>query len=192
MLQRSECRVCQGTGVQMIQTSSMLGLVHRSVPTACGTCAGTGFSTTLPTCKICQGQGLVGNESEICRSCNGTGHVDAFALIPAELLRAGIHFHRRCDHCGTDDFEVRSEIKREKMYKTWDDAEELRQFDYVERIAVACTRCSNHYDITIDPAYHKAIDSETAMELERLGLDLSFLFQAGIVPPAALQERPQA
>ena len=192
MLQRSECHSCQGTGVQMIQTSSMLGLLHRTVPAPCGTCGGNGHSVSLPVCKICQGRGLVGNESEICRSCNGTGHVDAFALIPLELLHTGTHFQRRCDMCGSDDFEIRSEIKQEKLYMTWDDAVELRQYELVERIAVACTRCPNKYDITIDPAYHKMIDSDTAQELERLGVDLNFLYQSENAPLAARPEQPQA
>src|SRR5688500_5011923 len=190
MLQKSECPVCQGTGVQMIQTSSMLGLLHRMVPAPCGTCGGAGQSIGLPACKICIGRGLVGNESEICRSCNGTGHVDAFALIPADLLHTGTHFKRRCDSCGNDDFEVKSEVQSAKLYKTWDSAEELREFELVEKVAVACTRCPNHYDITIDPSYHKVIDSETAEELERLGIDLTFLYQGGPGQPRAAQELP--
>jgi hypothetical protein len=176
----------------MIQTSSMLGLLHRSVPSPCGTCGGTGKSLALPTCKICQGRGLVGNESEICRSCNGTGHVDSFAMIPLELLHSGTHFHRRCDSCGNDDFEIRSEIKSEKQFRSWEDIEELRQYELVEMVAVACTRCMNHYDITIDPAYHKVLDGETARELELLGLDLTFLYQSGSVPQAAPPAQPQA
>jgi hypothetical protein len=192
MLQRSECQVCQGTGVRMIQTSSMLGLLHKTVPTPCGTCAGTGHSTALPACIICRGQGLVGNESEICRSCNGTGHVDSFAMIPLELLHNGTHFRRRCDSCGNDDFEIRSEIKSEKLFKTWDDAEELRQYELVERVTVACTRCPNRYDITIDPAYHKVLDNDTAMELERLGLDLTFLYSGNAPQGAPPAQSPAA
>jgi hypothetical protein len=192
MLQRSECQVCQGTGVLMVQTSAMWGLLSKTVPSPCGTCAGSGHSLALPACKICQGRGLVGNESEICRSCNGTGHIDSFAMIPLELLHPGTQFHRRCDSCGSGEFEIRSEIKSEKLYKTWDDAEEFRQYELVEKVAVSCTRCPNHYEITIDPAYHKVLDSDTAMELENLGLDLTFLYQAESAQPAVRQEQPQA
>src|SRR5690349_4026649 len=138
MLQRSECQVCQGTGVQMIQTSAMWGLLSKTVPAPCGTCGGNGHSIALPACKICQGRGLVGNESEICRSCNGTGHVDSFAMIPLELLHKGTLFQRRCDMCGNDDFEICSEIKSEKQFKSWEDIEELRTYELVERVTVAC------------------------------------------------------
>ena len=189
MLQKSECPWCQGTGVKMIQTSSMLGLLHRTVPAPCGNCGGLGHSTELPACKICQGRGLVGNESEICRSCNGTGHVDSFAMIPAELLRAGTRFRRRCDKCGNDDFEITNDIKSEKLYKTWESSEELREYELVEKVNVKCAGCSNSYAITIDPSYHSVLDSDTALELERLGIDLSFLYQAGLGRSAAAQEQ---
>jgi hypothetical protein len=176
----------------MIQTSSMLGLMRRTVPTACGNCGGIGYSVDLPTCKICQARGLVGNESEICRSCNGTGHIDSFAMIPAELLHSGTHFRRRCDKCGDDDFEITSEIKSEKLYKTWESSEELREYELVEKVTVACSGCHNSYAITIDPAYHKVLDNDTTLELERLGIDLSFLYQAGSGRSAAAPEQQPA
>jgi len=192
MLQRSECPMCIGTGVQMVQTSAMWGLVHRSVPTTCSHCHGQGHLIELPPCKICQGRGLVGNESEICRSCNGTGHIDAFAMIPAELIHPGTRFQRRCESCGSDEFEIRSEIKSEKLYKTWESTEELRDYELLEKVAVACTQCRNAYEIIVDPAFHKLIDPDTAQELERLGMDLSFMYQARPAQQAAALEQPQA
>ncbi len=191
MLQRSDCPHCQGTGVQMIQTSSMLGLLHRTVPTPCGSCAGAGHSVALPACNVCDSRGLVGNESEICRSCNGTGHIDAFALIPTEMIQPGVSFKRRCDMCGNDDFEIKSPVERQKLFRTWDASEELREFDLIEKVRVACSRCPNGYEIKIDPNYHKALDGDTAQELERLGLDLSFLYQPP-GSPAAQQAPPPA
>jgi DnaJ-class molecular chaperone len=191
MLQRSDCPDCNGTGVQMIQTSSMWGLIQRAVPAPCGTCGGAGHSTELPTCKKCNGRGLVGNESEICRSCNGTGHIDSFAMIPPQLLHPGTVFHRRCDQCSSDEFEIRSDIQHQKVYKTWDAAEELREYETVDNVKVSCTRCSNSYEIIIDPAFHKLLDHDTAQELQRLGLDLSFLYQLP-AEQAAARELQQA
>jgi hypothetical protein len=169
----------------MIQTSSMLGLLHRTVPTPCATCAGTGHLIQLPVCHVCDARGLVGNESEICRSCNGTGHIDAFALIPLELIKPGVNFQRRCDKCGNEQFQIRTPVEQQKLYKTWDAAEELRQYELVERVRVSCSRCPNAYEITIDPLFHQAINVDDQQEIERLGIDLSFLYQGQSASPAA-------
>jgi DnaJ-class molecular chaperone len=185
MLQKAECPMCQGSGVTMLQTSAMWGLVKRDVPVTCDNCRGSGFLVGLPACTVCTGHGLLGNESEVCRSCNGTGKMDSFALIPTDLLVNGTIFHRRCEQCNNDTFEIRSEIEHHKVFNSWEAIEELRSYELIDRVKVGCTVCNHGYHIQIDPAYHQDIDPDTAIEFERLGLNLNFLYQARPGRPAA-------
>jgi RecJ-like exonuclease len=172
----------------MVQTSSMWGLMKRELPTTCEDCHGQGYTVDIPVCEICDGRGLVGNESEVCRSCNGTGKVDSFALIPLALLIPSTHFQRRCEQCGSDFFELRTPVQQKKIYRSWDPVEELREYELVDTVSVACTQCGNAYDIQVDPKYHQPLDPDAAAEFERLGLNLGYMYQPRAQAPSESAE----
>jgi DnaJ-class molecular chaperone len=188
MLSRTNCPHCAGTGINVIQTSSLWGLLRKDVPSTCTHCSGHGRVVELAHCGKCDGRGLCGNENEICRSCNGTGKIDSFALIPMSLVRTGTQFHRRCDMCGNGTFTIISDIEQHRITKSWEDAEELRQVELSEKVRVHCNGCPNAYHIEIEPQWHNPLETSDATELEALGLDLSFLYQLRNGQPA----QPQA
>jgi DnaJ-class molecular chaperone len=187
MLIRTSCPECAGSGVQIIQTSSLWGLRKRETPVTCEACRGSGESRVLPDCEYCDGRGLVGNENEICRACNGTGHIDAFAMIPRDLLQPGTIFGRRCDSCGNSMFILESGIESYKLNRSWEAEECLRQVEIIERVKVHCSSCPHSYFIQVAPGLHKDLDEAQVAQLEDLGLDMSFLNDARRVKQGSLQ-----
>ena len=179
MLKRQNCPYCDGTGVRMIQTSSMFGLLKKELPQTCENCNGRGIVVVFDTCRFCEGQGLVGNERDICRACNGTGHADVFAFIPRNILKPGVFFERRCDQCGHGKFELTSTIEEYKLTKSWEREEELRQVEVIERVKVRCCGCGQSYYIPLDPNWNGHVDSEQIGVLEDMGLNVSFLYGKG-------------
>ena len=183
MIAKKDCPFCQGTGVRMIQGSSLFGLLKKEIPAACENCDGTGQMVETPPCTFCDGQGLVGNEREICRSCNGTGHADSFGFIPLSRLHPGTLFDRRCDKCGEHTFEILTDIEKHKLTKTWEKEEELRQVEIIERVKVRCSACNHTYFIPIDAAdttWHQELTSEEMTILEDMGINLGFMYQKGL------------
>lgn len=180
MLIRTSCPECAGSGVRIIQTSSLFGLKKKETPVTCHRCAGKGETKTLPACSFCDGRGLVGNESEICRACNGTGLIDSFALIPRDLLVPGTEFERRCDRCGEHRFRIEKPIETLKINRSWESEESLRQYEQVEQVGVRCQGCGNSYMIQVDSKLHSVLDETTVAQLEDLGLNLSFLHNQGL------------
>lgn len=187
MLVRTSCPECAGSGVRIIQTSSLFGLKKRETPTTCDACHGTGEMKSLPLCSFCDGRGLVGNESELCRSCNGTGHIDNFALIPRELLVTGTEFERRCDRCGELSFRIESPLETVKLHRSWEVEESLRQYETIERVGVKCLSCGNKYSIQVDSNFHHKLDQASVTQLEELGLNLGFLFRSSGWPQDSLR-----
>jgi len=179
MIAKRVCPMCQGTGIRMIQTSSMFGLLKKEVPSTCDHCNGQGYVLDMPTCKFCNGQGLVGNERDICRACNGTGKADSFAFIPRSQLKPGTIFERRCDKCGNATFELMSSVEEYKLTKSWEREEELRQVEMQERVKVRCTECAHTYTIPVDPELHQTLSSEEIVALEQIGVNLGFLNRPG-------------
>ena len=176
MLIRTSCPECAGSGVRIIQTSSLWGLKKRETPMTCEACGGSGETKTLPVCSFCDGRGLVGNESEICRACNGTGHIDSFALIPRDLLVPGTEFQRRCDRCGEHVFRIEKPLETVKLNRSWEAEESLRQYETIERVGVRCAGCGNSYFIQVDSSFHRPLEESVVAQLEEMGLNLSFLF----------------
>lgn len=176
MLIEKVCAFCQGTGITTIQSSSFLGLIKREIPATCEHCNGQGRVYEMSSCTFCDGQGLVGNESEICRACNGTGKVDAFAFIPKEKLKNGVIFSRRCESCGHTEFEIVGDIETVKLTKSWEREEELRQVELVERVKVRCVSCRNTYYIPIDKEQHQNLDEEQVARLARMGVNIAFMY----------------
>jgi DnaJ-class molecular chaperone len=179
MLKRHNCPYCDGTGVRMIQTSSMFGLMKKETPQTCENCNGRGFVVAFDTCRFCEGQGLVGNERDICRACNGTGRADVFAFIPRARLKPGVFFERRCDQCGQSQFEVISTIEEYKLTKSWEKEEELRLVEVMERVKVRCIGCGQTYNIPLDPQWNGELDADQVGALEDMGINVSFLYGKG-------------
>jgi hypothetical protein len=177
MITMKDCPYCQGTGVRMIESSALFGLRRKATPVTCDNCNGKGRIVETPICDFCEGQGLVGNEREICRACNGTGHCESFGFIPKVKLRPGTLFERRCDKCGEHTFEIISEIEHQKLTKTWEREEELRQVEYIDRIKVRCISCSQNYFIPVSASWHHELSTEDVGKLEDLGINLSFMYQ---------------
>lgn len=177
MLRRQVCGECSGSGVVVIETKQLWGLMSKETPTSCTDCGGRGSSWELEQCSFCEGRGLMGNESEVCRSCNGTGHADTFAFIPRELLTAGMEFQRRCERCNNHTFRLASDVRQQKIVRSWDAIEELRQVEYKEACDVECTGCGHRYMILVDPRWHVRLEQEHYAVLEDRGFDLGFLYQ---------------
>lgn len=175
MLVERKCHYCDGSGIRIIESSALLGILRRSLPTSCEYCHGRGSMLDVPTCRFCEGQGLIGNERETCRSCNGTGKADAFSFIPRESIGPGATFFRRCEQCGESSFEIVSDIEQHKLIRSWEADEELRHVEVVERVWVSCGHCSNRYDIMISDEMHKPIDAAATALLEELGIQQNHL-----------------
>lgn len=176
MIVKKQCPFCLGSGIRMVQTASLFGLLKKEVPTTCENCGGSGFIVETPVCKICEGQGLVGNEREICRACNGTGRADSFAFIPRSRLKPGQVFERHCDQCAATKFEVVSGIEQHKQYRSWENEEELRQIEIVERVKVRCMACGEGYYIPVDDDLHSELTPELVGKLEEMGVNMTYLF----------------
>jgi hypothetical protein len=165
--------------VRVVETSSLWGLRRKNTLLTCEECGGSGKVVLLPQCSFCDGRGLIGNESEICRACNGTGRIDSFALVPRTLLRPGVSFERRCDRCVGDTFEIVSAIESRKIVRSWEADESLRHVEAIECVKVKCGRCGNNYEIQLGSELHDEVPADLVAELEELGLNLSFLYQGG-------------
>jgi DnaJ-class molecular chaperone len=172
---RETCPSCQGSGVRLVQTAALFGLMKKDVPTTCENCDGSGYIVETPVCQFCEGQGLVGNERDICRACNGTGRADAFSFVPRSKLKPGLVFERRCDQCGGTSFETVSQLENHRQYRSWETEAELRQVEIVERIKVRCMNCNESYYIPIAKDMHGELTSEMIGELENLGMNVSYL-----------------
>ncbi len=163
----------------MVQTASLFGLMKKDIPTTCENCDGSGYIIETPACKFCEGQGLVGNEREICRACNGTGRADSFAFVPRSRLKPGLVFERRCDQCGAGRFETVSTLENHRQYRSWEREEELRQVELVERIKVRCMSCNESYYIPVDKDLHGELTPDMVTKLEDMGVNVSFLHSGG-------------
>ena len=176
MLVKRSCPFCQGTGLRMVQTSSLFGLLKKQIPTTCDQCDGNGYVLEFPLCPFCEGQGLVGNERELCRACNGTGRADTFGFVPRSKLKPGTFFSRRCDKCRESRFEIISNIEERKMTRSWEREEELRQVEFVEQVKVRCTSCGHTYHIPVSAEWHQELTPEMTGDLENLGVNLGFMY----------------
>jgi len=155
MLERTKCAECGGTGISFVETSAFLGLVKKQVPISCPSCGGKGYVLKLKPCAYCSGRGLVGNERELCRVCNGTGTADDFAWVPRSKLVPGTHFTRACQICHRrTSHEIMSGVESYEKTVTWEEEESLRQVQQVQRVRVRCTECDDSYWIAINPEAH--------------------------------------
>lgn len=176
MLVERNCPYCQGSGITMVETSSFLGLIKKQLPSNCNNCNGKGKLFEMPVCSLCEGQGLVGNESELCRACNGNGKVDTFSLIPRERLIPGITFSRRCAECSNNKMEIDSGIETKRLTKSWEKEEELRTVELIEQVKVKCPSCGAGYAIPVDENMHSEMNDKVVSQLENLGIDVSFIY----------------
>lgn len=158
------CESCFGTGQQSIEQKSFLGLVRKTIEIQCPDCGGTGKIYVKPKCSTCEGRGLLGDASQICPACNGTGYHDDFGLIPRTEIKPGKKFKRRCPNCQVNAwFEILSDIERKEKIISWEADESLRQREYFDQVEITCTECNYRYTVPIDKNYHKALgDREEA------------------------------
>ncbi len=164
MLVNDKCVECGGTGVSFIEASSFLGLIKKQVPINCPSCGGKGYSLKMPSCKYCRGRGLIGNEREVCRVCNGTGSGDDFAWVPRSRLKAGHSFQRVCQVCRRrTSHELLTDIIQQSTVVTWEEEESLRRTQTTERVQVQCSQCNDTYWIIVNPDMHP---NETTPEME--------------------------
>jgi DnaJ-class molecular chaperone len=164
MLVNDKCNECGGTGISFIESSSFLGLIKKQVPINCPSCGGKGFTLKMPACKYCHGRGLLGNEREICRVCNGTGSGDDFAWVPRSRLKAGNTFQRVCQVCRKKTVhEIMTDIVHQAQVVSWEEEEGLRKTQTTERVQVRCSQCSDMYWVTVNPDMHP---DETTPEME--------------------------
>jgi DnaJ-class molecular chaperone len=155
MLVNEKCAECGGTGISFIESTAFLGLIKKQVPINCPGCRGKGYALKMPTCKYCHGRGLIGNEREICRVCNGTGTGDDFAWVPHSRLLAGNTFQRVCAVCRRKTVhEILTDIVQQATTVTWEEEESLRKTQTTERVQVRCSQCSDTYWITVNPDMH--------------------------------------
>jgi len=173
---KEKCGDCDGTGVVFVETTSFLGLVRKHQPVSCSACGGKGHRLTQPQCKYCDGRGLIGNEREVCRVCNGTGYGDQFRWIPRSQLQPDRAFERSCMVCRRRTVhEITTPIQAKVEVVSWEEEEALRQKRTVERVKVACTECGDAYWIEIDPDFHPEL-SELSDEEQR-SLEENFLIR---------------
>jgi len=149
------CPECDGHGVHYYTETKFFGLVKTQVAYQCSKCNGTGKLQGEPFCPVCDGAGLIGNEREICRTCNGTGTGDGFRHIPRVSLVSGTTFGRRCDRCkGETLHELVSDIESKVIMTTWEKNEWERAKEEFERIKLECTMCGRSYQARLDKYYH--------------------------------------
>ncbi len=155
MLIKENCKECSGTGLVFIETTSFFGILKKQIPMSCASCGGKGIILREPPCKFCNGEGLIGNEREICKVCNGTGYSDEFRWIPRRKLVPGTTFSRTCGICRRrTSHEIVTDIERVEVKPRWE--EDLGQKVYIrERIKVACKECRDSYFVDIDPDFHQ-------------------------------------
>jgi DnaJ-class molecular chaperone len=160
------CSDCDGHGVHYYTESKFFGLVKTQVAYQCNKCNGTGKVRGEPYCPVCDSAGLIGNEREICRTCNGTGAGDSFRHIPRASLISGTTFNRRCDRCKAETLhEIVSDIETRAITTTWEKNELIRAKEEFERIKIECTMCGRSYHARLDKYYH----SEDGLFYDREG-----------------------
>jgi RecJ-like exonuclease len=164
MYVEEDCSYCQGSGVRTATSSSFLGLLKRTHNEHCQLCRGLGRVLVHARCEHCEGRGLIGNESETCHTCNGTGKLDEFSEIPRASLTPGTEFERHCEGCDGRTFRIAGSVTRQRTAVSWDIIDELRQFETRETVKVQCVSCSRAYDITLHKAAHREFSPE---ELDR-------------------------
>lgn len=150
-----ECPRCSGRGLTAQQTSTLFGLLRRRVTAPCALCCGQGRVRARATCRYCGGRGLLGNESEICRLCNGTGNLDEFSKLTLNELVPGVTFRRRCEKCDSGLFEIAQDIEAVRQATSWAIEEELRDYETSERIRIRCLQCANSYLVPVDRTVHE-------------------------------------
>jgi len=166
---KETCEECGGSGVVFLQTSSFLGLIRKQVPATCSSCGGKGYHLTQPQCKYCEGRGLIGNEREVCRACNGTGYGDQFRWIPRSELKLGRTFQRNCLICKRKTtFEIITPIESKEEVVSWEEEESLRKRRTIERVKVQCNECHDSYWVEIDPDFHPELSELSEEERETL------------------------
>lgn len=159
------CDNCFGSGQVSIEQKSFLGLVRKSILIQCPDCAGSGKIFIKPKCSTCDGRGLLGDASQICPACNGTGYHDDFGLIPRADIKPGKKFKRRCPNCQSNSwFEILSDIDRKEKIISWEADESLRQREYYDQVEINCTSCNYKYAVPIDKNYHHPIGSDDDKE----------------------------
>lgn len=155
MFVKEKCKDCAGSGIVYMQMSSFFGIVKKQIPMSCSTCGGKGYILKEPPCKFCNGEGLVGNEREVCRVCNGTGYSDEFRWIPRRKLTKGTTFQRVCSICKRKTIhEILTEIETVKVVPRWSEGNAEKAF-LRERVKVGCRECHDSYYVDIDPDFHK-------------------------------------
>lgn len=151
----SICPKCEGQGVLYYTTTKFFGLVKNEVAYACTECEGRGRVRGEPFCPVCDGAGLIGNERELCRTCNGTGTGDEFRHVPRGMLSEGNTFSRRCDKCKAETLhEFVTDIETKVITTTWEKDEWKRQKDEFERIKIECSVCGQSYYAKLDKYFH--------------------------------------
>ena len=153
--QEAACAECHGHGVQYYSVKRFFGLIKEQVAYACTSCGGSGKIKGEPYCPICDGAGLIGNERELCRTCNGTGTGDGFRHMPRAQLVTGNTFSRRCDKCKAESLhEFSSDIETQVITTTWEKDELKRLKEEFERIKIECSVCGQSYYAKLDKYYH--------------------------------------
>lgn len=126
---------------------------------------------TRVCCSQCGGRGLLGNEQQICRLCNGTGALDEYSEIPHEDLRPGTTFSRLCDQCRGELFEIMGEIETVKVQKSWGLEAELQEFECLKQIRIRCLHCDNNYSVPVNAAFHRKEEIDRARNSPYVKLD---------------------
>ncbi len=149
------CKKCDGQGVLFYTEKKLFGLVKNQVAFQCPECGGQGKVQGEPYCPVCNGEGLIGNERELCRTCNGTGSGDEFRHVPRAQLTTGTTFNRRCDRCNAVTLhEFLSDIESKVITTTWEKNEWDRSKEEFERIKIECTMCGRNYFARLDRHFH--------------------------------------
>ena len=155
-----ECPQCIGRGVTSRRVKALLGLIQRNASATCSLCHGQGRVLTRVSCSNCGGRGLLGNEQQLCRLCNGTGKLDGFSEIPCEELKPGTTFIRSCDKCDGEVFEIAGDVEAIKVQKSWGLEAELQEYEIREQIRIRCLQCANGYYVPINEAIHNKSEAD--------------------------------
>ncbi len=150
-----QCPECEGKGWIAVEHRRWFGLKTDIVSEPCPECGGSGEVEAFVPCSICDGQGLLGETSDVCPTCNGKGTCDEFGLVPRSQLKPGTSFTRRCRFCHNfARHTIVSEIMERQRNITWEKDESLRKVETFEVIRIRCESCGHEEDIRLDPNYH--------------------------------------
>lgn len=149
------CEDCDGHGVHYYEVKKFFGLIKNEVAYTCTSCNGMGNVSGEPYCPICEGAGLIGNERELCRTCNGTRTGDEFRKVLRKDLVQGNTFLRKCEKCKAETLhEFLAGIESKVITTTWEVNEWERSKETFERIKIECTMCGENYRAPLDQYYH--------------------------------------